>query len=293
MKIETTPALSRASADASDQAALRAVAHEFEGLLMGEVMKAMRRTVPTPESSNSGQEIFTGMLDESLAGVVSSGSGLGLADLLEAQLRGALTSSPPSTSPEAARLLADGKWTSPLAGPRGPVSEAQSFGAFRPGKRPAVCGAGHCGLDIGRAAGTPVVAARDGIVTHVGRDAGSDTGLWVELAHDNGRMATRYLHLAAIDDRVEVGRSVGRGEPVGEVGATGRTAHGDHLHLEILDRTAGGRVQWVDPAQYLEAWSMKHLDSYGDSSKTPHELPQDSGLPVDGPGREGPAGTAR
>src|SRR5262249_34886622 len=55
------------------------------------------------------------------------------------------------------------RWVHPLAGTRWlPANDSTYFGAPRPGFRPAECGRGHCGLDLGNTRGTVVHAIADG-----------------------------------------------------------------------------------------------------------------------------------
>ena len=54
---------------------LHEVAHAFESILMGMLFKSMRETVGQNDlfSGGKGEEIFTGMMDQELAGRVSGG----------------------------------------------------------------------------------------------------------------------------------------------------------------------------------------------------------------------------
>ena len=101
-------------------------------------------------------------------------------------------------------------------------------------------GAGHSGMDIAAAEGTPVLAPASGVVTLA--DDLYITGGTVLLDHGHG-VSSNFLHLSRID--VAVGDTVEQGEPIGAVGATGR-ATGPHLHWG---------VNWfdvrVDPALVL------------------------------------------
>ena len=86
-------------------------------------------------------------------------------------------------------------------------------------------GAGHSGMDIAVATGTPVKAPVGGIVTF------ANPGLYLTggtLVIDHGYgISSNFLHLSRID--VKVGDSVNQGDVVAAVGATGR-ATGPHLH---------------------------------------------------------------
>jgi Peptidase family M23/Putative peptidoglycan binding domain len=98
----------------------------------------------------------------------------------------------------------------------------------------------HSGIDIEAALGTPVGAARGGVVTWAGPVAGY--GNLVAVAHGQG-VRTLYAHLARLD--VGVGERVATGEAVGIVGATG-DAVGPHLHFEVRVRGAA-----IDPLSAL------------------------------------------
>jgi murein DD-endopeptidase MepM/ murein hydrolase activator NlpD len=85
----------------------------------------------------------------------------------------------------------------------------------------------HAGVDLRAATGTPALAAQSGTVTRA--ETAGNYGNLVVVDHGNG-LTTRYGHLSRID--VKPGDHVGAGQPVGEVGATGRTT-GPHLHFEV------------------------------------------------------------
>jgi murein DD-endopeptidase MepM/ murein hydrolase activator NlpD len=98
----------------------------------------------------------------------------------------------------------------------------------------------HRGVDLRAAAGTPVLAAAGGVVRLAGWRGGY--GLMIELVHADAT-ATRYAHLSRL--RVRPSQIVMQGEPIGDVGSTGR-ATGSHLHFEYL---VGGAA--VDPLPYF------------------------------------------
>jgi murein DD-endopeptidase MepM/ murein hydrolase activator NlpD len=87
----------------------------------------------------------------------------------------------------------------------------------------------HEGIDYAAAAGSPVEAAGDGIVTVAGRSGGY--GNLVEIRHRDG-IVTRYGHLSSIGFGIRPGTRVSQGEQIGRVGMTG-LATGPHLHYEF------------------------------------------------------------
>jgi peptidoglycan hydrolase-like protein with peptidoglycan-binding domain len=94
----------------------------------------------------------------------------------------------------------------------------------------------HTGVDFPAPSGTPVFAARAGVVTVTRWLDGY--GNTVALKHELG-VSTLYAHLSAI--LVKPGAHVAAGQPIARVGATG-TATGPHLHFELRVRGAA-----IDP----------------------------------------------
>ncbi len=86
-------------------------------------------------------------------------------------------------------------------------------------------GAGHSGMDIAAANGTPVKAPAAGVVSFANPDLYL-TGGTLLLDHGFG-ISSNFLHLSRID--VKVGDRIEQGQVIGAVGATGR-ATGPHLH---------------------------------------------------------------
>lgn len=85
----------------------------------------------------------------------------------------------------------------------------------------------HSGLDIAAPKGTPVIAAKDGIVSNTGSYFFSGNMVFI----DHGQsFITSYAHLDQI--KVTTGQSVKAGEIIGTVGNTGR-ATGPHLHWSV------------------------------------------------------------
>jgi flagellar protein FlgJ len=70
-------------------ARLKAVSQDFESLFLGYMMKTMRNSVPKGGlwGQSQGEQIFTEMRDDELAKGLAKAGGIGLARLLEDQLK--------------------------------------------------------------------------------------------------------------------------------------------------------------------------------------------------------------
>lgn len=99
----------------------------------------------------------------------------------------------------------------------------------------------HKGLDFMAEAGSPIYAAADGVVTQAERVP--DYGNIVRVDHGFG-LDTRYAHVSAF--LVKVGDRVTKGQPIAEVGSTGRST-GAHLHFEVRLNDVP-----LDPRNYLK-----------------------------------------
>jgi LysM repeat protein len=98
----------------------------------------------------------------------------------------------------------------------------------------------HLAIDIGGPYGATVYAADDGTVTYA---QWAETGYGYTLIIDHGEgLETWYSHLKGT--YLQSG-FVARGDPIGEVGSTGRST-GPHVHFEV--RLDGERV---NPLDYL------------------------------------------
>ena len=103
-------------------------------------------------------------------------------------------------------------------------------------------GEGHSGLDMGAPKGTPIQAARSGVISYVKDSGSSGYGYHVVIDHGDG-MVTLYAHCSKI--YVRSGQTVQQGDVIAAVGSTGRST-GNHLHLEVR---IGGKK--VNPRQFL------------------------------------------
>lgn len=98
----------------------------------------------------------------------------------------------------------------------------------------------HYGVDIANSVGTPIVAAKAGVVAFAGQASGY--GNVVYLDHADGEQ-TRYAHASRL--HVRTGQRVAAGQRIADMGSTGRST-GPHLHFEIR---RGGIA--IDPAPLL------------------------------------------
>jgi murein DD-endopeptidase MepM/ murein hydrolase activator NlpD len=88
----------------------------------------------------------------------------------------------------------------------------------------------HAGVDFAAAAGTPVLAAADGVVSLL-IDYEPGCGVGVVLSHPRFKRWTAYCHLTRAV--VTTGQVVARGERIGFSGASGNAAGVPHVHLEL------------------------------------------------------------
>ncbi|MCW2987232.1 MAG: family metallopeptidase [Solirubrobacterales bacterium] len=118
------------------------------------------------------------------------------------------------------------------------------FGAPRSGHT-------HQGQDVMAACGTPLVAARGGIVQYAAYEA--NAGNYVVIDGKGTANDFMYAHLAE-PSPLQAGETVRTGQPIGIVGDTG-DASACHLHFEMW-----GAPGWYeggspfDPLPYLEKW---------------------------------------
>lgn len=115
-------------------------------------------------------------------------------------------------------------------------SLADSWGDKRGGGR------GHHGIDLMAEQGTPVVAARDGVVEKLFHSDLGGTTLY--LRSPDRRWTYYYAHLAGYASGVREGLRVPAGQVLGYVGDTGDAGPGNyHLHFSA-SRTKPGQRWW-------------------------------------------------
>lgn len=135
----------------------------------------------------------------------------------------------------------------PVRGPHSFGTGGDAFGAGRAGHV-------HQGQDVLARCGTPLVAARGGIV--IQRAFQSLAGNYLVIQDPLTGMSNVYAHLRA-PAIVRRGQRVDTGQPIGVVGETG-DAVGCHLHFELW--TAPGWYQGgqpIDPLPTLKSWDHR------------------------------------
>jgi murein DD-endopeptidase MepM/ murein hydrolase activator NlpD len=99
----------------------------------------------------------------------------------------------------------------------------------------------HNGIDIQADEGTPVLPAKDGVVTFSGEQSGY--GNMIEVDHGDGTQ-TRYAHLS--ERLANFGERVSPNQPLALSGSTGNVT-GPHLHFEYHQNGEA-----VDPENYVD-----------------------------------------
>lgn len=134
---------------------------------------------------------------------------------------------------ETYRMPAIGKETSPFGWRIHPVTGIRSL---------------HEGLDLANQEGTPILAAKSGIVTFAGFNEISGNNILIR--HYDGQ-ETAYYHMFRL--KAKRGDYVRQGQVIGLMGTTGRST-GNHLHFEL--RVNGHKV---DAAPYIYQGSRREF----------------------------------
>jgi len=124
-------------------------------------------------------------------------------------------------------------------------------------KRTEAHGIVHAGVDWVLPEGSSVLAVADGRVIERGQDLEGARGNYVAIEHHGlgSRIFSSYVHLSGFN--VDQGQNVRRGQVIGYVGKTGRSATYVHLHLNVYgdqSMRVGGR-KWRYRYDYLQLLS--------------------------------------
>jgi murein DD-endopeptidase MepM/ murein hydrolase activator NlpD len=145
---------------------------------------------------------------------------------------------PASGDPSFAPALPTGTWSWPVSGP--------VIRGFDPPDTP--FGAGHRGIDIAVAPGTPILAPEAGTVSFAGRVGGE---LFVTIVHGGG-LSSSYSWISAA--AVRKGDVVSRGQTIGATGTGHPWGSVPHLHFGVkLDG------EYVDPLHLLAPLGVQDL----------------------------------
>jgi murein DD-endopeptidase MepM/ murein hydrolase activator NlpD len=132
-------------------------------------------------------------------------------------------------------------------GPHTFGGEGSRFGADRDGGKRK-----HQGQDVSAAEGTPMVAARGGVVRAVANQPGG-AGVYIVIRGAGESRDYVYMHLVEGSPTVKPGDTVRTGQLIGKVGQTG-ASQGPHLHFEIWQGAWQGGGTPVDPLPLLQRW---------------------------------------
>ncbi|MBU1626930.1 peptidoglycan DD-metalloendopeptidase family protein [bacterium] len=228
---------------------LKEASRGFEEYFIHYMLNQMRQTIPesTLFEKDRGMEIYTSMLDENIAKECAQRGGVGIADLIESQLkeeypdRFAAKDSNLELKKhrinQNERVMCSNSFYNPVYGSNKYFFGSEGFLMPVAGKLTSEFGMRedpitgdirmHHGIDIAACEGTPIRAIKDGEVIFSGYRG--SYGNVVVIRH-----AKNYISLYAHNssNEVDTGDRVKRGQVIASVGDTGRST-GPHLHLEL------------------------------------------------------------
>jgi murein DD-endopeptidase MepM/ murein hydrolase activator NlpD len=209
---------------------VRALAIQFESILLGQMLKSMRESMfeSDEESSGFGAGPLGDSLFQEFSLALSRAGGIGLGQMLRGPIEDAThvaTDKPTFAAAVPSPAIVAGALEAPAALDR-PSPQTSGYGW----RRDPLSGAMkfHKGIDLAMPVGDDVPAARAGQVLSAGDLPGY--GKTVVVRHSD-TTSTRYAHLSEI--LVKPGDAVVAGQTIARSGATGK-ATGPHLHFEVL-----------------------------------------------------------
>jgi murein DD-endopeptidase MepM/ murein hydrolase activator NlpD len=202
------------------------VAAKVQGMFTEVMLKAMEDSVEAEDGlfgNSLSSDIYRGMLREHLANAMQSRMNSPLEGLINGELsKPEARSESPRVEPAPVSdnrsaivptdLPVDGVVSSPVGWRRDPINGETRY---------------HAGTDIAAPAGSTIRAVAEGRVVESGEKGGYGNAVVVQT--DDGR---KMLYAHNNKNLVRVGDWVSRGEPIAEVGSTGR-ATGPHVHFEV------------------------------------------------------------
>lgn len=116
----------------------------------------------------------------------------------------------------------------------------------------------HHGIDIKTNSDAVLATENNGTIVAVNHNTNTGSGKSVTVEYsraDESATRVQYMHLSQIN--VQKGDSVNAGQKLGVSGNTGSRTTGEHLHLGVINVSADGKQQWVNPAAYLSEINQK------------------------------------
>lgn len=116
----------------------------------------------------------------------------------------------------------------------------------------------HHGIDIKTNGDAVLATENNGTIVAVNHNTNTGSGKSVTVEYsraDGSATRVQYMHLSQIN--VRKGDSVNAGQKLGVSGNTGSRTTGEHLHIGVINVSADGKQQWVNPAAYLSEINQK------------------------------------
>ena len=208
------PEISLSNLKPNDKLEPKDLATKVQGMFVEVMLKAMEDSVDAEDGlfgQSMSSDIYRGMLRENLA----KGMAEKMDSPLEGLIDGALSKPTVKSEPVAelpAELPVSGVVSSPQGWRKDPINGESRY---------------HAGTDIAAPAGTPIRAVTEGRVVESGVKGGYGNAVVIQT--EDGR---KMLYAHNNRNFVQVGDWVSRGEPIAEVGSTGRST-GPHVHFEV------------------------------------------------------------
>ena len=214
---------------------MRALAVQFESILLAQMLKNMRDSMFESGEESSGFDAapLGDSLFQEFSVALSRAGGIGLGQSLMAPLEaaaGVTAATPTFATVEPAAIVHEALNTPGVPSAPAVLERPSALTSTYGWRRDPISGAMkfHKGIDLAMPVGDDVPAARAGEVVSAGDLAGY--GKTVVVKHSD-TTSTRYAHLSEI--LVKPGDAVVAGQTIARSGASGR-ATGPHLHFEVL-----------------------------------------------------------